>query len=223
MRLERNPYFRVWSPLARPDGYPDVIEAAFGVGADEAVAAIRAGRSDYAWVDRFGREHGRRAGARPGPAPRGGRSCSPRGCSSTRGCRRSTASTPAGRSASRSTGPPRWPRSAARTPRGRPAASSRRRSPGYRPGCPTRDLARGPPARAALGHPRRAGHAVERQARLHLAEPGHHRRAARDRLSHPRAQRADGAVLPAGGERRRIACRSARRHGSPTTRRTPRS
>ena len=54
MRLERNPHFRVWSPLARPDGYPDVIEAAFGVSAREAVTAIRTGRSDYAWVDRFG-------------------------------------------------------------------------------------------------------------------------------------------------------------------------
>ena len=31
MRLERNPHFRVWAPLAKPDGYPDAIEAGFGV------------------------------------------------------------------------------------------------------------------------------------------------------------------------------------------------
>ena len=27
MRLERNPHFRAWAPLAKPDGYPDAIEA----------------------------------------------------------------------------------------------------------------------------------------------------------------------------------------------------
>ena len=53
LRLERNPHFRVWAPIARPDGYPDVIEAAFHLDADEAAAAIRAGRRDYAPVDQF--------------------------------------------------------------------------------------------------------------------------------------------------------------------------
>ena len=80
MRLERNPYFRVWSPLARPDGYPDVIEAAFGVGAGEAVDGdprrpqrLRVGRplgENMADV----RERDPACSAKR-------RSCSPRGCS----------------------------------------------------------------------------------------------------------------------------------------------
>jgi peptide/nickel transport system substrate-binding protein len=54
VRLERNRHFRVWSPLAKPDGYPDVIEARFGITADEAVEAVRAGRADFAPLDTFG-------------------------------------------------------------------------------------------------------------------------------------------------------------------------
>ena len=54
VRLERNRFFRVWSPLAKPDGYPDVIEARYGFDADEAVEAIRTGRADFALVDQFG-------------------------------------------------------------------------------------------------------------------------------------------------------------------------
>ena len=53
IRLERNPHFRVWSPLARPAGYPDAIEATFRIGTDEAATAIREGRSDFATVDQF--------------------------------------------------------------------------------------------------------------------------------------------------------------------------
>jgi YVTN family beta-propeller protein len=53
IRLERNPHFRVWSPLAKPDGYPDAIEAAFLPDPDAAAAAIRAGRRDFALIDRF--------------------------------------------------------------------------------------------------------------------------------------------------------------------------
>jgi ABC-type transport system substrate-binding protein len=53
LRLERNPHFRVWSPLAKPDGHPDAIEAHFGLSANEAATAIRAGRMDYAAVDQF--------------------------------------------------------------------------------------------------------------------------------------------------------------------------
>ena len=54
IRLERNPHFRVWSPLAKPDGYPDVIEASFRISAGEAVTAIREGRSDFSMIDQFG-------------------------------------------------------------------------------------------------------------------------------------------------------------------------
>jgi Protein kinase domain/Bacterial extracellular solute-binding proteins, family 5 Middle len=53
IRLERNPHFRVWAPLAKPAGYPDVIEATFGIRPDEAATAIREGRSDFASVDAF--------------------------------------------------------------------------------------------------------------------------------------------------------------------------
>jgi peptide/nickel transport system substrate-binding protein len=44
----------VWSPLAKPDGYPDVIEARFGFDTAAAVKAIREGRADFAPVDHFG-------------------------------------------------------------------------------------------------------------------------------------------------------------------------
>ena len=48
IRLERNRFFRPWSALARPDGYPDVIDARLAVGAKEAIAAVRGGRRDVA-------------------------------------------------------------------------------------------------------------------------------------------------------------------------------
>jgi serine/threonine protein kinase/ABC-type transport system substrate-binding protein len=54
LRLVRNRFFRVWSPLARPDGYPDVIEARLGTEPDAAVKAIRTGRADFAPLERFG-------------------------------------------------------------------------------------------------------------------------------------------------------------------------
>jgi peptide/nickel transport system substrate-binding protein len=43
--LVRNPRFRVWSPAARPDGYPDEIVWRLGVGKD-AVDDVASGRSD---------------------------------------------------------------------------------------------------------------------------------------------------------------------------------
>jgi ABC-type transport system substrate-binding protein len=54
VRLERNRYFRAWSPLAKPDGSPDVIEAQLNVKAAAAVEAIRTGRVDFAPLDQFG-------------------------------------------------------------------------------------------------------------------------------------------------------------------------
>jgi peptide/nickel transport system substrate-binding protein len=48
VRLERNPFYRTWSALAKPDGYPDVIDARLGVRADKAIDAVRAGRADVA-------------------------------------------------------------------------------------------------------------------------------------------------------------------------------
>ena len=45
VRLERNRFYRTWSALAKPDGYPDVIDIRLQRHAREAIAAIRAGRS----------------------------------------------------------------------------------------------------------------------------------------------------------------------------------
>ena len=53
MRLERNRQFRVWSPLAKPDGYPDVIEARFGLDSRAAARAVRDGRTDFTSLDQF--------------------------------------------------------------------------------------------------------------------------------------------------------------------------
>ena len=50
VRLERNPYYRTWSALAKPDGYPDVIDVRLGVSAGKAISAIRAGRTDVAFM-----------------------------------------------------------------------------------------------------------------------------------------------------------------------------
>ena len=48
IRLERNRFYRPWSALARPDGYPDVIDMRLGVKVSEAIDAVRAGRRDVA-------------------------------------------------------------------------------------------------------------------------------------------------------------------------------
>ena len=53
IRLERNRHFRVWSPLAKPDGYPDVIEARFGLDSTAAARAVRDGRSDFTSLDQY--------------------------------------------------------------------------------------------------------------------------------------------------------------------------
>ena len=42
-------YFRVWSPLAQPDGYVDRIEWTFGVKPQAQVEAVAAGDADLAW------------------------------------------------------------------------------------------------------------------------------------------------------------------------------
>jgi YVTN family beta-propeller protein len=56
LRLVRNPYFRVRSHTARPDGFPDEIELRIGGSDDAAVTAVERGRADIAIVppDRLG-------------------------------------------------------------------------------------------------------------------------------------------------------------------------
>lgn len=46
VRLERNRFYRTWSALAKPDGYPDVIDVRLGVTARKGIEAVRAGRTD---------------------------------------------------------------------------------------------------------------------------------------------------------------------------------
>ncbi len=48
--LVRNPYFRVWSRIATPDGFPDEIVFRFLVGARAGVAAVERGRADVAYL-----------------------------------------------------------------------------------------------------------------------------------------------------------------------------
>jgi peptide/nickel transport system substrate-binding protein len=48
--LVRNPYFRVWSRIATPDGFPDEIVFRFLVGARAGVAAVERGHADVAYL-----------------------------------------------------------------------------------------------------------------------------------------------------------------------------
>jgi YVTN family beta-propeller protein len=47
--LERNPYFKVWSAAAQPDGFPDRIVFHSGLTTSGELAAVRAGRADLMW------------------------------------------------------------------------------------------------------------------------------------------------------------------------------
>jgi len=49
VRLVRNPYFRLWSQDARPDGYPDVIRFHLSDDAEAGLVAVEKGRAD--WVN----------------------------------------------------------------------------------------------------------------------------------------------------------------------------
>jgi peptide/nickel transport system substrate-binding protein len=67
IRLERNRFYRQWSALARPDGYPDVIDIRLGVKADEAISAVRSGRRDVAHMTSAVPEVGKLRRQDPGP------------------------------------------------------------------------------------------------------------------------------------------------------------
>ena len=49
LKLIRNPYFQVWSPAARPEGYADRIEWRFGMGPEAQVEAVVGGGADLAF------------------------------------------------------------------------------------------------------------------------------------------------------------------------------
>jgi peptide/nickel transport system substrate-binding protein len=67
IRLERNRFYRPWSALARPDGYPDVIDARLGVKVGEAVDSVRAGRRDVTFMGTGYAELARLRRRDPGP------------------------------------------------------------------------------------------------------------------------------------------------------------
>jgi len=48
MTLERNPYFRVWNPLAQPDGYVDHIQYDFGLSDEAQTTAVE--NNHYDWM-----------------------------------------------------------------------------------------------------------------------------------------------------------------------------
>lgn len=58
MVLDRNPYFRLWSEEAQPDGYVDRIEYTFGIPDEAQVTAIENGQYDWMYdpipLDRLG-------------------------------------------------------------------------------------------------------------------------------------------------------------------------
>ena len=45
--MKRNPYFKEWSHLAQPDGYPDQITMSFGLTAEAQVTAVENGQADW--------------------------------------------------------------------------------------------------------------------------------------------------------------------------------
>ena len=45
--MKRNPYFKVWSKLAQPDGYPDQITQSFGLTVEAQVTAVENGQADW--------------------------------------------------------------------------------------------------------------------------------------------------------------------------------
>ena len=58
MTLERNPYFKVWNPLAQPDGYVDHIQYDFGLSDEAQTTAVENGHYDWMFdnkpLDRLG-------------------------------------------------------------------------------------------------------------------------------------------------------------------------
>jgi peptide/nickel transport system substrate-binding protein len=45
--MKRNPYFKVWSAAAEPQGYPDEIEMTFGLPVESEVTAVENGQADW--------------------------------------------------------------------------------------------------------------------------------------------------------------------------------
>jgi peptide/nickel transport system substrate-binding protein len=73
VRLVRNPYFRVWSQDARPDGYADEIRLHFSDDPGERLRAVESGDSDWAaslpagWLSGLLTKYGRRIHTDPAP------------------------------------------------------------------------------------------------------------------------------------------------------------
>lgn len=58
LRMERNPYFHEWAHDAQPAGYPDIIEATFGLDQESELTAVENGQFDWMYesipLDRLG-------------------------------------------------------------------------------------------------------------------------------------------------------------------------
>lgn len=58
LTLKRNPYFRLWSTAAQPQGYPDEITETFGLTVEDEVTAVENGQADWVFdplpADRLG-------------------------------------------------------------------------------------------------------------------------------------------------------------------------
>ena len=189
-------YYRIWSRARKAGRISGRHRGTFSVGAGEAVAAIRSGAADCALVDLRARpDHVRRRdpGLLREPVPADIVGVPEHARAAVRRRRRPPGREPRDRPGRRGH------RGRRRVRRRAPATSSRRRSPGY--GRPARraDLPRLAGSSRARA-PAARGSPCGTAARLHLAEPGHRRGAARARLSHPRAQDVDGALLRQAGE-----------------------
>ena len=123
--LERNPFFREWSPAAQPAGRPDRIVFSVGANSDDAAADVLRGAADVVLGSAVAGGPGAAAHRAPRAAalPHGAQPGL--GCRSTRAPRRSTTSASAARSTWPSTATPPSTSSAGREPRARPARCCR--------------------------------------------------------------------------------------------------
>jgi peptide/nickel transport system substrate-binding protein len=74
LELVRNPHFRVWSPAAQPDGYPDRVVLETGYTDNQAVERVTDGRADLLWfgatltdLDKLRTRHGSQLHTAPRP------------------------------------------------------------------------------------------------------------------------------------------------------------
>ena len=208
LTLVRNPYFRVWSPLVRPDGFPNVIELRLGDLNKPVVSAVERGRfdissaspdqpEDVAELEDFRARFPSRVHVR---APERRFSFS-----STRRIPRSTTSACGARSTTPSTVPPSRRRTAQGCP-SRPVSSARRAPWASDAIVPTRP----PRARRASGKRRTSPVRAN-------SSPPRGRKACASRCGPTERSRASGGWPPRGRSVRSRSWATGRASGEPTT------